>query len=139
MGMDRIVIEDLRGKNGDPIDIPSDNIRVAPLSIGGMCRIVPGGKYKRSKAAIIRQIQNQMPPLYVPITNWVHVYIYIATWKDLSNVAKVLLDSLQEAGVFKDDKQVVHLVMNKHRIKRTGRERVEIQVTEEYQGDMPIL
>lgn len=58
----------------------------------------------------------------------VYVTMYIHTSKDIDGVIKPVLDVLQEAEVYGNDRQVVSLSVRKIKIKRNQVERLEVWV-----------
>ena len=51
--------------------------------------------------------------------------------RDIDNINKALLDALQNAGVYKDDNQIVRLIMTKYEPVKNGKVIVNISTTKQ--------
>jgi len=112
------------------VNIVSDNCRIIPIIVKGKPRSVTSSEYKKCKADLIRMIQEQLPEWWEPMSEGVEIEIGVQTYKDISNVGKVLLDALEGAGVIKNDRYVSTLRMYKTPIKRGSPDTVRIEIKE---------
>lgn len=109
------------------VKIVSENKRLAYNRKTG--RAFTSTEYKQSKACIEAAFieQTKYRPMYgenVVITITVHTY------KDIDNCIKPILDAMQVAGVIKDDRYVVRLLVHKIPIKRGQPDTIIIDVEE---------
>ena len=58
----------------------------------------------------------------------VNIELYLKHWRDIDGSIKLILDVMQMAGVYKNDRQVMSMWVNKEEDKK--RPRVEIEVLE---------
>ena len=112
------------------INIVSDNRRMIPIVVKGRPRSVTSSEYKKCKADLIKRIQGQLPAWWEPMSEGVEIEIEVQTYKDISNVGKVLLDALEGAGVIKNDRFVDILRMYKIPVKRGSPDTVKIEIKE---------
>ena len=76
------------------VNIVSDNCRLIPIVVKGRPRSVTSSEYKKCKKDLILMIKAQLPSWWEPMSEGVEIEIGIQTYKDISNVGKVLLDAL---------------------------------------------
>ena len=86
-----------------------------------------GRKYR--KAVEVHVMLKQLKPLQGPIALDIRIYPPDRRKRDLDNAQKALLDSMQHAGVFEDDSQVVKITAEKCGPVRGGR--VCVRISEE--------
>ncbi len=110
------------------VNIVSDNCRLIPIVVKGRPRSVTSAEYKKCKKDLILMIKAQLPEWWEPMSEGVEIEIGIQTYKDITNVAKVLLDALEGAGVMKNDRYVDILRMYKTPIKRGSLDTVTIEI-----------
>lgn len=112
------------------VNIVSDNCRLIPIVVKGRPRAVTSTEYKECKQGLIDMIREQLPEWWGALYGSVEIDIEIETYKDITNVAKVLLDALEGAGVIKNDRYVDTLHMHKTVIKRGSPDTVTIEIKE---------
>jgi Holliday junction resolvase RusA-like endonuclease len=112
------------------VNIVSDNRRLIPIVVKGRPRSVTSAEYKKCKEDLIRMIREQLPEWWEPMSEGVEIEIGVHTYKDLSNVAKVICDALQGAKVIKNDRYIDILRMYKTPTKRGSLDTVSIEIKE---------
>ena len=119
--------------NIPPMKIISDNERLVPVVMKGKggkshyLRTVTSGPYKRCKAVLIRIMEEQIPPGWKPSENIV-LEVFVHTYKDATNILKILCDALEESGVVKNDRHITTLFVCKFPIKRGQPDVVKLRV-----------
>ena len=104
--------------------------------VGARTIISRGGRaFRQTVCSILatRQFETMVGPLVVDVI----VYPPDRRRRDIDNVLKSLLDSLEHGGAFHDDSQVVDLHVRKSNIVADGKVTVRIQTVEERNGKDP--
>ena len=102
-----------------PMNIISDNERIIPIIMGGKPRAVSSPRYKKCKNELIRQmiLQRDEATLHKWNSN-IRIKIIAHTYKDITNISKIIVDSLEKAGIIENDRCVTVFLMVKIPIKR---------------------
>lgn len=83
-----------------------------------------GREYRKEVAAVLPRVQ--------PITDRLAVRILAVMpdrrRRDLDNLTKAVLDSMQHAGVYEDDSQIDSLTIERGPVEKPGRLEIEIEV-----------
>lgn len=105
------------------LDKPLALNRLYGVNKWGSKYIKPAGK--EWKENVMWKLKSIKPQNWdVPI--WMKVDLYTSKHQDVDSVLKILLDTLQEAGVYKDDYYIYDLRVIKHRVAHEF-ERVEVE------------
>ena len=91
--------------------------------------VVPDQKYKRSREELSWRFKESYTG-NEPIEGRLHVTIFISTYKDSDNF-KIIMDSLQDAGIIKNDRDVILYTVVKTPIKRGQNESIIVQIHKE--------
>lgn len=115
-----------------PMQIVSDNDRLVPvimkLKSGKIYpRVVPSTPYKNCKKDLIKIMQRQIPSGWVPSEDIV-LEVFMHTYKDATNILKILCDSLEGAGVVKNDRHITTLFVCKYLVKRGQLDAVRMRI-----------
>jgi len=110
--------------------IVSDNERLIPVIMKGKPRVVTSGKYKKCKEQLRVLMREQMPEGYKPPEEPV-IFMQVQTYKDIGNIAKVVMDALEGAGVIKNDRDILRLDVEKIKAKRGASDSLYIWVIDE--------
>lgn len=94
-------------------------------------RKVIGKKGREYRAAVGLLADPSIPPLEGPLKVEIEVYPPDRRRRDLDNLNKCVLDSLEKANIFLDDSQIEHLTLKKMSIIKGG----ELKVTITKLGD----
>ena len=94
----------------------------------GKVGIVPDHRYKKTKNDLIILFQEQLPDNHKPFSKMITVWISIHTYKDLDNCMKLIIDALQAANVFTNDKFITGIHARKTFAKMGQPESIKIQV-----------
>ena len=92
---------------------PSVNTYWRHIVINGRPRTLiskAGRQYKTH----VQLIASRYGPFVKPIAMWIHAYPPDRRKRDIDNILKAPLDSLEKAGVYKNDSQIVELHAFKH-------------------------
>lgn len=90
----------------DDIRLPTGNHRLVPAK--GRRGVTTSKQYREAKKTLSLLFRSDIPRMFKPFPGYCKVHIALESGKDIDNIDKLVLDSLQEAGVFeKADKQVV--------------------------------
>ncbi len=92
------------------IDIVSDNERLIP---GKQGQLVLNPKYRKCKEDLINLIRSKIPEGWGgPLEKGVPIVIEVRTNKDLTNLVKIVADSMQGAKLIKNDRIIddLHLM-----------------------------
>ena len=91
--------------------------------------VVPDGKYSRSREELAWRFKESFTG-EEPMEGRLHVTIFIDTYKDSDNF-KIIMDSLQDAGIIKNDRDVILYTVVKTPIKRGQNESIIVQIHKE--------
>ena len=91
--------------------------------------LVPDGKYSRSREELAWRFKESYTG-DEPMTGRLHVLIIIDTYKDADNF-KIICDALQDAGVIKNDREVIYYAVAKTVVKRGSNEKITVQIYNE--------
>ena len=115
--------------------IVSDNKRTIPIIIKGKPRQVPSTEYRKCKESLIEYMKFETPEHHIPYNKNIYVRIYIKTYKDILNPAKILVDALEGAGIIENDRFINFVYVAKTPIKRGEIDSIEIQINGQYKDD----
>lgn len=101
----------------------SDNDRLIRTKHGRMCL---GQNYRAYKETLVNVFKIQAAG--ASLSGDFEFELTAATHKDISNLIKAILDSLQQAGVIENDRNAMRIVLNKIRIKRNVPEMATIKI-----------
>lgn len=115
-----------------PMQIISDNERLVPvimkLKSGKIYpRMVTSAAYKKCKKDLIRLMKSQIPKGWEPSDNIVWE-LFVHTYKDVTNILKILGDSMEGAGVVKNDRHLGTVFIVKYFEKRGSEDRVKMRI-----------
>ncbi len=113
-----------------PMKIVSDNDRLIPVIDRvryNALRVVTSGVYKRCKESLIKIIQAQIPATWEPSDDIV-LELFVHTYKDATNILKILCDALEGAGVVKNDRHITTLFVCKYPVKRGQPDVVKMRI-----------
>jgi Holliday junction resolvase RusA-like endonuclease len=82
-------------------------------------------EYRNFKKILVLNIK-QVYKENKTILGEVSLLIRIKTSKDIDAVIKPTLDAIQEAGVYKNDSQIIQLIIQKEKTKRLEAEKLEV-------------
>lgn len=82
-------------------------------------------KYFHEVFVIVKNLQ--LERLHGDIVMNIEVYPPDYRKRDLDNICKVLLDSLELAGVYNDDNQIVKLTLERKEMRKGGEIRIEVK------------
>lgn len=91
-------------------------------------RFALNDEYRNQKKNLVKEVWASWHKKPIEGNVWVH--IWISTAKDCDAVVKPVLDILQEAGVYKNDSQVIELIVSKKKIPPKKLEHLEVYVCE---------
>jgi len=112
--------------------IVSDNQRTIPTIVNGHPRQVPSNEYKKCKDELIKWMKFETPPYHKPFNNNIVIRGKVWTYKDITNILKILCDALEGAGIIENDRQITKCIIEKIPIKRGEIDSVEIGITGGY-------
>ena len=114
-----------------PMKIVSDNERLVPVIMGKgekkYPRNVTSKVYDKCKESLIRIMQAQIPSDWKPGKN-VAVTLFVHTYKDITNILKILMDALEGAGGVENDRYITTLFVLKHPVKRGQLDEVRMTI-----------
>lgn len=115
-----------------PMNIVSDNERLIPVirrsKVGRPYpQLVNNPKYDKCKDDLILIIKPQIPDDWKPSKNVVWE-IFARTYKDVTNILKILGDALEGAGVVSDDKYIGTVFVVKYFEDRKGPDEVHMRI-----------
>ncbi len=115
-----------------PMKIVSDNDRLVPvimkLKSGKIYpRMVTSAPYKKCKEKLTRIMKSQIPKGWEPSDDIVWE-LFVHTYKDVTNILKILGDSLEDAGIVKNDRHLGTVFIVKYFEKRGSDDRVKMRI-----------
>jgi Holliday junction resolvase RusA-like endonuclease len=121
--------------------IATENSRLAP---GGR-RMIAGEHYRAAKDAMIMTFRSQVAARSQPVFPkgrplWVHISARVPVRMDHHGVLKMVLDAMEAAGVYANDRDVVHSQIHRSKLNfprsKTGAVVVEVRdYSEHYRED----
>ena len=113
----------------DKFSISSVNAMLIPIKTkGGKLRYKHTPKYRKTMEDLALIFKSQLPDKHKPFVEVISVFLIIETAKDIDNCTKIILDAMQYAGVLKDDKDIMHLSIDKNPVKIGKPETLRIRV-----------
>lgn len=94
-----------------------------------------GREYRATVACILGNMMDE--PIDEPIRLRLDVFLPDRRKRDIDNILKSLLDSMQHAGIYKDDVIITTMVVNKLAIQKPGGVRIVIAWPWHAVGDFP--
>jgi len=114
----------------DNIDIISDNFRTIPVIRKGKPTQVSNADYAKCKKSLAELFNAARVNRNLPTYNsHIRITINAFTFKDITNIVKVIVDALELGKVIKNDRYVTEVHLFKNAIKRGERERVTVDVS----------
>ena len=113
-----------------PMKIVSDNERLVPVIMGKVKkypRNVTAADYKYCKQYLVEVMKDQIPSDWKPGKDVV-VEVFVHTYKDITNILKILMDALEGAGGVENDRYITTLLVVKYPVKRGQPDVVKMRV-----------
>ena len=115
-----------------PMEIVSDNERLVPVirysKVGKQYpAMVLNTKYDICMKQLVGIMKEQIPSDWVPSKDIVWE-LFARTYKDVTNLLKILGDSMEKAGVIKNDADLTTVFIVKYKAKRGSLDNVRMRI-----------